>query len=31
MQKEKRSFEGFQGVDKSCVNRISAGTIEEFS
>jgi hypothetical protein len=31
MQKEKRSFERFQGVEKTWVNRICAETIGEFS
>src|SRR6187397_1209080 len=31
MQKEKRSFERFQGVDKTCVNRISTVRATEFS
>src|SRR5678816_579575 len=31
MQKEKRSFERFQGVDKTCVSRISTVRATEFS
>src|ERR1043165_7484306 len=30
MQKEKRSFDRFQGVEKTWVNGVSAGAIEEF-